>query len=111
MKSDTGNKMSDQLHLKANQRTVLLVFNVAFISEVQSQPSHEPTGSVLLTYASLKKAGYYRLPGIRLVRFTPLSYSHIAPPNGNQRRLLNLTVGKGCQARRKRKKLFSVGYF
>lgn len=46
MKSDTGNKMSDQLHLEANQRAALLVFTVA----LPPRTNHSPVTSHQLPY-------------------------------------------------------------
>ncbi len=62
----------------------------------QSQLSHEPPASVLLTYDSIKWAGFYGLSGFWLAGWALLSVlaSGSAPPNGKQRRLLNLSLGK-----------------
>lgn len=59
MKSDPANKMSDQVHLKTNQRVIFTGVYRRSPAINQSQPSHEPPVSALLAYASIKKVGFY----------------------------------------------------
>lgn len=98
MKSDTGNKMSDQLRVEANRRAVLLVFTAA---PIQSPPSPEQPATVLLTYESVQWADLYRPPRLWLVHCTPqaLLSSGSAPPKGKQRRQLHLSVGEKVERR------------
>lgn len=94
MKSDPANKMSDQVHLKTNQRVIFTGVYRCSPAMNQSQPSHEPPVSALLAYASIKKAGFYTWSVFWLVRSALQSFltsGSAAPPNGKQRRL-NLSL-------------------
>lgn len=68
MKSDPANKMSDQVHLKTNQRVIFTGVYRRSPAINQSQPSHEPPVSALLAYASIKKVGFYAWSFFWLVR-------------------------------------------